>query len=203
MRRRLFSLFSILFIFIFNINCVNAEACDNADIERLEQVAQGISYSYEYMADEFNVQIYEVTFGNLTDELYIRYNDLDYFENDVVIYAESGVRTFDVYAYNCFEEKVGTITLELPKFNEYSLSDECLEIGSDNLSVCDEWYDGELSYDDFMMEVAEYRNDGSTTSELLINFFVNNYLFFLLAFVVLAAIIVAIVLYRRKRNRLD
>ena len=200
MRRRLFSLLSIFFIFIFNINCVNAEACDNADIERLEQVAQGISYSYEYIGNEYNYQSYRFTFDYIPDELYIDFHGLMYYDSGSTVDVVSGTIDFDVYANDCYDTKITNISVDLPVFNEYSLWTDCLDIGSENLAICDEWYSDEISYDEYISSVNEYYDEVERENRTIFDFIMDYILYIAIGGCLLVLLIVVLIIYRRKRN---
>lgn len=195
-------LFLIIFLFLFNIHNIKAETCDKQDIERLKQIANNITYTYEYIGDKYNYQLYNVTFYNLTDEIYIRQGNFNYFENDLTIDTESGNNKFEVYAYNCFEKRVSTININLPKFNEYSQSSECEEIGKDNLDICYEWYQGNLTYDQFINEIDNY-NQKHNNDKDIIKILKDNYLYVIAGGVILLIIIILLIIHRKKKNRLD
>ena len=48
----------LLVLFIFNISYVKAEECDNNYINNLKELANNISYDYEYVGDLLYPQLY-------------------------------------------------------------------------------------------------------------------------------------------------
>ena len=204
MKRNLF-LVIITLLFIFNINCVKAETCDNADIERLKQLANMVDISYEwYYNDYYNYGSYDVNIYNITDELYIvdedkneyRYSDVN---ESGFIYdsANDGTTTYKVYSASC-NKKLRSITVDLPKFNFYAYYDECEGISGDELDVCDEWYSGDLDYNTFISKVEQYNNSEDNNERK--NIFQKYYLHIIVVGVVILVLVTAFVILRRKRS---
>lgn len=192
--------FSLVLFISFTSN-VSAKSCDSDDIARLKVLANNIDYQYEYISDKYSHQLYKVYFNNLTDEIYIRYNGYNYFENSLSLEAASGTAKFYVYATNCFEKKIRTIEVKLPKFNEYSLSDECIDIGADKLDICSEWYPNELTDEQFELEINNYYSKIEKKS--FIDILKDNYLIVSGIVIILIFIICAFIFFKRKKNVLE
>ncbi len=191
----------LLVLFIFNISYVKAEECDNNYINNLKELANNISYDYEYIGNDDNYQLYNLSFDGVDKELYIRYLGINFYDDYNFDHIESGVKYFDVYSSECFEEKISTITVELPVFNEYSLTGECKEIG-DNLDICNKWYQGDISSELYNMELEKYYDSIDNTNEI-IDVFYDNYIFIIGFGTLLIILIIILILYKKKKNTLE
>ena len=219
---------SVLLIFsIFFYNCdVYAYVCDTADIQRLKEMAKNVYVDYEYIElgqseiSDVNedteegtilgvIDTYYVYISNLSNELYISVDGTNYYYDSVqdgilTIVHNSGLVEISVYSVNCFGEKLYSFTLNLPKFNKYSLTVECDQLKDLNLDICDKWYQGSLDDATFYNKIDKYLNlDGDTDMmNNIVNFFKKYYLFIIVGIVGL--IIVAVIfLIHRKRSVLE
>ena len=197
-----------LLLFIVNIDIVNASSCDSADIERLRVLASNVTYNSDYIGDTdmtVSSQTYNVSFVGLTNELYIAniYGGMRVDSDSQVIQLQSGTTTLEVYSRNCDNKRLKTITIELPKYNEYSLLEECDDILDDDLYVCDPWYQGEITDTSFEEVINDYNleleESNKTTLDKFYELFKNYY--YLIIPVILILIILVIVLFIRKHRK--
>ena len=207
MRKVLFATLCLL-LFIINIDIVNASSCDSADIERLRVLASNVTYNSDYIGDTdmtVSSQTYNVSFVGLTNELYIAniYGGMRVDSDSQVIQLQSGTTTLEVYSRNCDNKRLKTITIELPKYNEYSLLEECDDILDDDLYVCDPWYQGEITDTSFEEVINDYNleleESNKTTLDKFYELFKNYY--YLIIPVILILIILVIVLFIRKHRK--
>lgn len=172
MKRILYGLI-IGFCLIPNINALE---CNSSDKERLQKLANNISYAIEEY--EENGEIYfKATLTGVSKELTI-YNGtkLKYYWNTSADYIGEvnidSIKTnskikLELYGnYTCLYDTVREITIVTPGYNRYYGDSIC-----DNASeykLCQKWYQNDLSYDEFINDVNNYisnkkDNNGNNT----------------------------------------
>ena len=198
----------ILFLFLsFNLY-VKAEDCDSNEIDYLKQLSKRITYQYDYVGysvTDGDFQTYEVYFEALDNDFYVFIDDNDnnfLFEvNAQKNFIQSGKKGFKVYSKKC-DVVVDYITINLPKFNEYSQSPFC-EQNSD-LEICDEWTEEEFTDKQFDNLVAEYNaaSNGGIFDNLL-NFVTGYYYYFIPIAILIIVLLILFIKKKIKDNRLD
>ena len=145
---------------------VNAEMCDIEDVMRLETIASNISLNSEHVLttnNEGTFSSYKVDIIGISEDIYIvdELNMKHYYEDceDGVISLATnyGVKKYEIRSRYCADLLLDTKSITLKEFNYYSLSDECQEEQFKELEVCDEWYQGNISYSDFQSIIDEAR----------------------------------------------
>lgn len=206
----LFWLLMILLV-IFPFWNVDAEVCDAADVQRLKELSKNIVVDYQYLGDvnyDGNYQLYEVSFNfsGLDGDVYIREVSSEKRINgeNEKVYVDSGTRYFNIYSSHCADIKINSITVELPKFNEYSLTDDCQNQAS-NLEICDEWYQGKINTSTYNKIIDEYYEEleEEQNSNDILELLKEYYLFVIIGVIVFIILIILFVIRYRKRNRLD
>ena len=152
--------------------------------------------------------MYEVnfSFGELSDFVFIA-TSLDdeqrVYRDSGKLYVDSGDVRFNIYSVNCAEYQVGTIQVKLPKFNTFSLEEECSYSAKD-LEICDEWYQGNLDYfsfrdmvDDYYQTMEEERENG------VLDFVFTYYVYFILGGIIFLGIVIFLIIRRIQENKLD
>lgn len=210
--RRIFKLFVVGVLF-FQIQFVEAE-CSNQEITDLKKAAEAITMNSEFDRESVTFGVYDnyvVTVQGLMDNMYILSKDQSvgfYPENavDGVItnHISSVTDEFRVYSSACPDVNLRTIKLSMKLYNMYSDYEECEGISGDELDVCGEFYDGNISYEQFIKKVEEYKNGSSSLSSGGIGNFFKDYAIYIgLGLGALLVVIIVLILIRRKRNRLD
>lgn len=211
--KRIKYLFFTLFIFLVTCINVDAEVCDSSDIKRLKEEAKNVVFTYEYDYEKSGMGLYNqynLSVNGLTDELYaVAYKTVE--ESTYFYYIpstggsttgsiSSGEISFNVYSVNCDNKLLNKTKYKLPIFNVYSLDEEC--IGKEDLDVCLEFVDENITLEKFSKAIDEYnsRNDGKLKNNFLKD---NMYLLIGVGCVVVLVVIVLFVLKRRKDNKLD
>lgn len=191
---------------------VNAEECSEEKISNLKEFSNAINMTSEFDKDSVVLGIYNnniVTVQGLTEDLYvvsedesvgIYYDDL--FDGVAVEVVDSLTNKFYVYSYSCPGVVLRTINLSTKRYNIYADYEECDGIEEGELDVCDEFYDGDISYDEFIKKINDYKKKQAAISDID-NVVDNNYIYVIVGVVILLAVIVMIIIYRKKRNRLD
>lgn len=206
---------------LFNIGIVKADICDSNDIARLKEIAKNVSVSYEYINNENEdvqeeknepseegtltiVNTYNIEISNATDEIYLKdengneYHLSDSINGVISTTANAGTVKYYVYSSNCFNKLLRTITIELDKYNVYANYKECEGISSEELEICDKWYQGNLDYDTFMKKIEEYNtNQNSIKNNYM------KYLYIVVSGTVLIILIVILVIRFKKRSVLE
>ena len=209
-------LFVIVCYFAYSSN-VLADLCDKEHIKELKELANQVEVSYEYIVDddedgdgEKTINVYSVDVNLLSDELYLSDGRKKYyfngFDNGILkLYYNASKIDFEVRSTRCFDYKLKTISINLPKYNTYSYRSECKELSEYELDVCDPWYQGIINDNYFDSIVSKYLNipkEKETFIDKAIVFY-NKYQLIIIGsilFVVLA--IIGIISYR-KRSVLD
>lgn len=209
MRNKFFFLLCFL-LFIFRVDCVEAEVCDTEDLARMKVLSKSITADYNYVGNvrrDSNYQLYEVAFhfGELDGSVFIA-TSLEgerVYHDSEKLYVDSGNRQFHIYSVHCAEYQVGTISINLPKFNIFSMEEEC-SYSARELEICDEWYQGNLSYTSFRKLVDNYYQSVEKEEESdILNFAITHYVYFVLGGIVFVGIFIFLIIRRIRRNRLD
>lgn len=214
--KKIINIIFICFLFMIGSVGVKAEACDNEDIAKLKELVKNITYHSEYVGARdlrIDLQSYDVSFdfGELDGKIYIAdsvrddsnkvYHSTDKFR------VESGSRSFYIYYDSCDGKYLGKIDVQLKKFNEYSLRDECFRYEDTNVDVCDEWYQGSLTNSQFTKAISEYyeekKEEVNDTSMSFKDIITTYYYYFIGVCILLIAIIIILVIKHIKDSRLD
>lgn len=179
--------------------------CSNAEVIRLQKIANNISDSktYHYVNDQVK---FNITLTNVTNDVYL----YDFIKRQN-LYATGGPIT--QYDYNdgmtiryvvksnldnCRGDTIRNISVVLPSYNNYYSSDLCEGISS--YSLCRKWYNTKnLSYDDFEKQVRAYRKSledkpidvpvekhKKTWQELAFELFSKSYIIILVPIIIIA-----------------
>ena len=202
-----------LISFFFGVNVVFASACDNNDIFRLKTLSQNVNYDASYIGDNDGIndyQLYSVKFSGLNNEIYISDNRYSFFVNNDgdSINLKSGINNLEIYSKNCGDLRLRTLTINLPRFNTYSLSDAWYSIDINEFELCDPWYQGKIDsnyfsekLDKYLEEKNEKKKDNSNRG--IYDYFVNNYYLFVAFSILILFLVVVLVKRNNKRNKLD
>ncbi len=199
-------LFILLFIIMFfNVNVVNADdICSDEELAREKEIANNISYNYKFVGTDDNIagiQTYSINFSGITDGIYITDTSYEYRANNDsdLLYIDSGKRNFMVLSDNCFGKILRTIQLDLPKFNEYSLEEECNGL-KDKIKYCDPWYQGDIVSQDFYDAVYDYNkqieDNEKTVKDKFIDLF-KEYYYVIVPVIILIFIIILFVVWKK------
>ncbi len=197
--------------FLLGMDVVMAENCDSVDLSRLKSLANNVSISYEYLSDSDIINNYRIYLSEIADEIFVvNLTDDTYHEwhakdlTDGIVSFDSDLETlkFDIYSSNCIGSgSLRNISIELPRFNYYSLEDKCQEVKELNLDICDEWYQGKLDDFTFHEKIDKYITDNTKPTFFD---FVIKYKFFILIFgVCLVLAVILLIIRYRKRSVLE
>lgn len=164
-------------IFVFSLlllvpNIVKAD-CEYKDKVRLQSLASNLSFTYEYKElDDGDRVSFDVTITNLHPELYI-YDSLknkNYYYNvdkQVTIngYEDGLVLEFPIYANSGECKGVWLITnyVNLPPYNPFYKDSVC--DGVNDFKPCNKWYRFPLSYEKFVEQVTEHKENKKPIEE--------------------------------------
>ena len=213
--RKIVMFLIVIFSFVIFSNDVSAEVCDDADMQRLKQLANMIEVNYEYIDgkpigdsedDSYSVNSYYLFINNLTEQLYIKDGIDEYYHSDLEngtlkLIHNSGQIQLLVYSTRCRDIVLRTIDLKLPKFNVYSFRNECIELKDLNLDFCDEWYQGYLDDRIFATYVEPYlvnRNIEISFKDKVLNLLENYYIYMIIGVVSIILLILLIVRYKKR-----
>ena len=168
-----------------------------------------------------------VTATNVSKDVLIKFNGSTYEpqkDNDT-IFIESRIEGGMTYEFNlyagydtdCSEEFLYTKKLKIPRYNIFSEKDECIEY--EEFKLCNKWYQGVITEDQFNLELEEYINslkkeepveeikEEKSLFNKIIDFYLDNILIALpitimIILLILYKIIITIV-RRKRRIKLD
>lgn len=156
----------------------------------------------------------------IEEEEYGRYFDYSMQEDGKIIIENvgGGSKTFEVYSEECLSS-IKTIIVDVPKYNVYHEDPLCEGISGDDLAVCGEFYNGDISYDILKASVEQYKNElnnkksednvvdnnSETNNNIVSNVTssLEKYYLYIIAGVVLLIAIVIFIRVRRKRSVLE
>lgn len=200
-----------LVIYFLSFSVVFADTCDSNDVARLKEIAKNVTVTYEYDRESSSIGVfgnYLVTVNGLTDELYGNFDmgadqkGVFYTEENQgtdVLSVVNGESVLNIYSVNC-EELVRKIKIELPYYNDFSAYPECENISGDDLYVCSEFLDEQISYSVFVNEVKKYNDSIAKKNEKEESF----YKYVVILGIIILVIVGVVVIFKKiKDNKLD
>ena len=188
-------------------------------LDGLEQLEyRGYDSSGIAVMCEDEIKVYKAIgkLNNLRDEMYfidkLTYTQYDYQSEEQTIsnYRSGQTVRYDFYSTDpeCAEYPLYTARVVLPSYNQYYQDEVC--IGASEYSLCQKWSSHNLSYDNFVKKVTEYKNSlvepeepvieenpsGTITFvQLIINFLLDYYIYII---IVLSLGLIALLAIRKK-----
>lgn len=207
----------IVFLISLFVGEVDADVCDNDDMARLKEIAKLVTVTSDYI-EEYektdNYGVYNVGVHGLTNEIYgelissssitsFNYDDSDS-NGDVEKEIISGKYKLYLYSSNCDNTLLRKVEVVLPVYNFFSTYDECKGINENDLKVCNKFLDENITYEDFIKNINEYKNKidknkGAKEESLITKY---KYVFIIVG-VVFVITIIFILIRNHKRNVLD
>lgn len=218
MKRNLFIFMTLIILFFVSIPKINAATCDNREREKKIALSKKVVINYKHIEKgKFKILI-----SNLPSDLFLIDNN-----NKKYIYGvdnktieESGYEADLMYTFRVFSKSgtckdllLTTITLSLPKYNEYSELEICKE--NPEYKYCDMWYKYDISWKDFITGITAYAeekndnevvdNDQNEITSSIIKFIKDNKVIIIVSLVGIVTIIssLAIVISAKRKKRLD
>lgn len=201
-------IFSCIFLICYFFPFVSAEAeiCDDNHVANLKKIASDVEVSYEYLQNDNIVNIYNVAFTGVIEDFIIfgdekQYSYSDFSDGILSIQKRSGTYQFKFYSDTCPNILLTTKTVELPKFNTYSLTSECKQLKDYDLDVCDEWYQSEITDEVFYSMIDKYINndeDKDSLVNMIVKFFQKNYLYLIGGIVLVGVMTIGIIVHRKR-----
>ena len=213
MRKYLFFMIFVLILGV-HIEYVWAEECTEEKITSLKEQANNITYSVEFDYDGVNLGYFDqnfVSFVGINEDLYVTSKDysVGFFYSDSVDGVVTkgvgyGNNTFVIRSNSCPDTILKTINLDLKKYNIYSQYEECDGISGEELDVCNEFYEKDLDYDEFVKAVNNYKSTASNDDFIINGNLMSKYWYVMVIAGVFLVLIIAFVIYRNiKRSKLD
>lgn len=212
-----------LLLFLFVTPEANAYMCSKSDMLRVKGDANNVKITYEHVKIEetgnittlFNVYIKGITedISLINEKTGVAYGYNSSVDGVIKLAnVDTNEFVFKLYYRRCNNELMRTIKFTLPKYNIYSQHDFCKNVDKEEVYICDEWYQGELTpeifdakmkeYQDSLEEQKKQENKVNTIFKQIINFLVNYYLY-IIATIVLIVIVTILIVVRRKRSILE
>lgn len=211
MKKLRVSFFIVMIICFFtNMSISKADTCTSTKLEELKQKANNIDIYTEFDDSSINNRIYDryhITITGLIEGLYIYTDNYEKaFDMSSVVdgtinsYITTNVKKINIYSNECDDQIIKSIEVNLKKFNIYSTYKECEGISGEDLDVCSEFYDGELTDSVFQSEIKKYKE--SLENKIVIKN--NNWITYgIIAGVIVVIAILIITIIRHKKNKLD
>ena len=107
-------------------------SCTKEELDTLKEEANKVKVTYKHLGSNANDDgvivdyMFDLTFSNISTDMYIRIDDYneewkEVNDNKIIINKiATGKYRFSIYSNSC-QEKIGDISVKLPKFNSYSL----------------------------------------------------------------------------------
>lgn len=115
----------------------------------------------------------------------------------------------------CYED-IKTIGIDLKDYNKYADDERCEDINYEEFRMCDPWYEGEISEENFAEKLEEYKNNKEGGNEIIDNNdydgdkeknnvfeWINNYYLYIIISFVVIAIIILIIIINKKKGELE
>lgn len=180
--KRVFKL--ILLFALFAIPEIVNASCDSTELYRLKQIANNVSYKYDYIETKSNDGYSDVTFtitvSNVFDELYVvlAKDDtsdetqkvlLNKSNNEVVVKdIKPGTnQRFEIYASSksmCLNDKLSSFYVNIPSFNRFYSDTLC--DNSKEHEYCKKWVNVRVSKEEFVKELTNYNESKKNEGEI-------------------------------------
>lgn len=165
--------------------------------------------------------MFDLTFSNISTDMYIRIDDYneewkEVKDNKIIINKiATGKYRFSIYSNSC-QEKIGDISVKLPKFNSYSLDPLCEGINTDEFPLCSKYLEYQPSYETFVKKLEEYKKTkdikpednntkkGNSFTEILskvISLITKYQLYIVVVLAVVLIILIIIIIVNKKKKR--
>ena len=218
----------ITFLIVFLPSKVNASnICNTTKYDNLKKEAYQIQFNYELKFDKGHNPYFELTAYNVSPDIIIIFDGNEYVgdKNNQIKFLnafESG-KKYEMKMYggtdtSCAEQYIYKKTVEFPKYNSYSERDECIEY--EEFPLCNKWYKGEITDDNYFEEkLEEYKKSlekGEEKKEVIkeksiidqiIDFYLNNLIITvpltILFVLVIIVIIIRKIIRKKKRVKLE
>ena len=180
----------IIFVLMLLIPAVKVKAyyCNYLDVANYKKIAYNVNYMYEYV--EKNGEItFNVTLVNLNKDIYFidtttgKKHTFTNPEITLTGYNDGEIIKYNFYANDiyCDGSIINTLIVSLPKYNPYYNDKECE--GIENFSLCQKWYSHNLTYEQFLKKIGEYKKENNTEEEIIKNV-ENDWRMFIIEFLV-------------------
>lgn len=204
----------LLVIFLLFLPTIVKAGCSDDDLIRLQRLTNNISvmYSYDKYKDNFTV-----TFTNVSSELVITDIDSnkDYKKSgELNIYdVKPGSHSYYIYVYdkNCYDNELGTKTINIPYYNKYYQNEECE--GISNYKYCSRWLPNDISYKDWYSNVIKYKesikkeqkskekeNKNKTILDIIKELFVDLYVTYYYVFLPITILALCAIIYLKNKS---
>lgn len=202
------------------------ETCTIQEKNNLIQLAYNVKFDYELIDDKGEIgsnKLFALTISNLFDGIKIEDKAIIYrYEEDretpgiveMNEYYESGkTYTFSIYGDDnsaCQDVFLLKKTITIPKYNHYSEREEC--VGIEEFKLCQRWYAGSFTEEEFKSQVQKYKDALNTQPEKtqkeekeniithLLRLYVNN-LIISISLTIILLLIILIIIIKIIRNR--
>lgn len=215
-------LFTILLL-ILSINMVKAE-CTKEEEDKIKEDINKVEIIYKHLGeitqeDESKVyNEYMVTAKNIPKEVYVQLypfteENFEKTNEELKIKLTTGTWHYYMYSEKC-DKTLKDITVNLPKFNVYSLDPLCKDVNTDEFAYCYKYYQNEISRETFEKKVKEYRkinhlDDKKANNDIkennviksTVDFLLKYYVYIIITIAAIILIIILVILIKKKNKR--
>jgi len=222
----------LISLFLFSTNVYSASSCSYKEQAELNQKASNVKISYEIKSENetdpfgrtYANEYFDISILNLTESFYVIIKNNTNQEEREIYYSDTKDNiynfrwndvsditkfTFEVYSSantNCPAEKVKTLYLTTPRFNQYSSLGVCQNL--EDFELCEKYVTfTDVTDDDFYSRVEKYRKKVEEEKKEeenkngIIDFLKNNKLYIIVGVVIVCGVAGSIVYINRKKQR--
>lgn len=151
--------------------------CTTQEKNTLIQLAHNVKFDYELLPDEGNLnRSFSLTISNLFEGIEVRYGSTNYSfdkksKTPGIVKMDgyfAGGQTHKILIYAsstsaCKNQILATKMITIPKYNSYSERDECT--GIEDFKLCQRWYAGTFTEEEFQQQTKAYKISLTSKSE--------------------------------------
>lgn len=155
--RLIILIFVMLLVLPLNVDA--AGLCTSKKLSDLKMKAYNSELVYELKFDDYHNSYFLVTIYNVDKDVLLIFNSSIYLPDSngkiAIETALQGGNNYEFKMYggydtDCVEEFLYKKTIKIPKYNVYSEREECIEY--EEFPLCNKWYSGEISGDEFFLK---------------------------------------------------
>lgn len=154
--------FLLAWLLLFLPLSAKALMCPNADKVNFQEMAQNITTTYDYIESNGTAS-FQITLSNIPSNFIIKeaINDVKHpYAGPTLIlnnYGAGKTYRFDVYVddVNCFLERIYSIYVTVPFYNQYYQDEACK--GIENYKYCQKWQSNTFTYEEFINHIESYK----------------------------------------------
>ena len=222
--KKIICFIEIILVSIIMLDVKALTACTDDEMARVKELAQNVKFqpNYEVAIEDRDNEVFDIYYNvkvlNLDKDLKVVYKVEDYdevndkvFSKDIVVTEDNfeiedlgiGKKTFYIYSYTanlCTEKLLRTVTIDLPKYNEYYHFNQEKCQANPDFEYCKEFMEIDKNFEEIDTLFEKYLKK---ENNVILN--ENNLKWYIIGGVIVIGSvgIISIVFIIRKRNKKD